>query len=65
MASQANSIKHLDLTSILLKRFLKNYRGGDHSQTNSTRPPSPGYQNQTKISHTKKKLQAKITDECR
>jgi len=63
MASQVNSIKHLDLIPILLKLFLKSSRGRGHLQTDSTWPPSPWYQNQTKISHTKKKSQAKITDD--
>ena len=35
----------------------------EHYHTHSTRPPSPSYQNQRKTTHTKRKLQANITDE--
>ena len=34
-------------------------------QTNSMRPPSPRYQNQTKTTHKKSKLQDNITEEYR
>ena len=48
---------------ILLKLFRKLQRK-EHFQTHYTRPPSPWYQNQTKITQ-KKKTKANITDEHR
>ena len=52
-----------ELTPILLKLFQKIAEGGN-VQTHSVRPPSPSYQNQTKILQ-KRKLKANITDEHR
>ena len=46
-----------DLTHILLKLF-QNLQRKEHCQTHSMRPPSPLYQNQTKILQKKK-----ITDQ--
>ena len=64
-----------ELTPLLLKLFEKKLQRKGYSQTHSMRPPSPWYQNQTKIPHThkknnnnqkkKKKLQANVTDEHR
>ena len=53
-----------ELMSSLLKPF-QNLQRKEHFQTHSMRPPSPCYQNQTKKTHTKRKLQANITDEHR
>ena len=53
-----------ELMTILLKLFQK-LQSTEHFQTHSMRPPSPWYQNQTKTIHTKRKLQANITDEHR
>ena len=53
-----------ELMPILLKLFQKLQRK-EHFQTHSTRPPSPWYQNQTKTTHKKRKLQTNITDEYR
>ena len=49
---------------ILLKLFPK-IAEEEHIQTHSTRPPPPGYQNQTKTTRKKRKLEANITDEHR
>ena len=51
-----------ELLPILLKLFQK-ITEEEHFQTHSTRPPSPWYQNQTKTTHKKIKLQANIIDE--
>ena len=40
-------------------------QGKEHFQTHSMRPPPSWYQNQTKTTHKKRKLQANITDEHR
>ena len=53
-----------ELTPILLKLFPK-IAEEEHIQTHSTRPPPPGYQNQTKTTRKKRKLEANITDEHR
>ena len=41
----------------------KKLQSKEHFQIHSMRPPSPWYQNQTKTTHKKRKLQANITDE--
>ena len=53
-----------ELMPIVLKLFQK--IAEEHFQTHSMRPPSPWHQNQTKTrKHTKRKLQASITEEHR
>ena len=51
------------ITPILLKLFQR-VAEEEHFQTRPMRPPSPGYQNHTKIPQ-EKKLQANIPDEHR
>ena len=53
-----------ELMPILLKLFQKLQRK-EHFKTHSMRPSSLRYQNQTKTTHKKRKLQANITDEHR
>jgi len=63
MASQENSIKHLKTANVYpFKTLPKFFQRKEHFQTHSTRPPSTWYQNQTKTTHKKRKLQANITD---
>ena len=50
------------LMPVLPKHFKKLQRK-EYFQIHSTRPPSPWYQNQTKTTEKKRKLQANITDE--
>ena len=65
MASQANSIKHLKKSwHLSFWNSSENLQRKEHSQAHSMRPPSPAYQNHTKIPH-KQKIQANITDEHR
>ena len=52
-----------ELMPILLKLFQKKLQRKEYFKTHSTRPPSPWYQNQTKTTEKKRKLQANITDE--
>ena len=65
MASQENSIKHLEKNNVYPSKTLKKLHRKEHFQTDSTRPPSPRYQNQIKTTHKKRKLKANITDEHR
>ena len=51
-------------TPILMKT-LKKLQRMEHAHTHSTKPPSPWYQNQTKTTHKKRKLQTIIPDEHR
>ena len=53
-----------ELVCSVLKLFQKKLQRKEPFQTHSTRPPSPGYQNQTKTTQ-KIKVQANITDEHR
>ena len=53
-----------ELMPILLELFQKLQRK-EHFKTHSMRPSSLRYQNQTKTTHKKRKLQANITDEHR
>ena len=54
-ASQANSIKHLEKTEHLsFSNSSKIKQREEHSQTHSTRPPLPRYQNQKNMSQKKK-----------
>ena len=52
-----------ELMPTLLKLFQKKMQRKEHFQIHSTRPPSAWYQNQTKTTHTKRKLQANKIDE--
>ena len=45
--------------------YFKKLQRKEYSQIHSMRPQWPWYQNQTKISHKKRELQANITDEHR
>ena len=58
MASQANSIKHLEKSEYTsFWNYSKKLTRKKHSQAHSIRPPSHWYQNQTNI-QPKKKVQA-------
>ena len=49
MASQENSVKHLERANAYLSKTLsEKLQRKEHFQTNSMRPPSPQYQTQTK-----------------
>ena len=55
MASQANSIKHIKrIWCPSSLNFFKRLKKKEHSQRHSMRPPSPSFQNQTKIPPKKK-----------
>ena len=65
MASQVNSIKHLEKSECLSFSNSSKKLQKEHFQAFSMKPPSPWYQNQVKTSHKKRKLQANTTDEHR
>ena len=59
MASERNSIKHLEKTKVCFSETLpKKFQRKENLKTYSTKPQSPWYQNQAKKTHKKK-----ITDQ--
>ena len=66
MVSQENSIKHLEKSYAYPSILFQKLQRKEHFQTHSMRPPSLDTKTrQRQHTHTKKKLQANITDEHR
>jgi len=54
-----------ELTKLSFWNYSKRVPWKEYSQTHSVKPPSPWYQNQTKMAHKKRKWQDNITNEHR